>query len=171
MAMLWKSRKTESMTPIPSPEPSRPAFSALTTVPAPSLAAPSKAVHESTICQGQSFKGFFSGDGSIFVDGGFAGNIDMPNGCVTVGAHGHVSDGLSVCINAREIVVIGSIAGNIAAADRVDIRATGRLVGNVSAGRICIADGAFFKGDIDLRRIDPKPVSSAVVRISEAARA
>jgi len=171
MAMLWKTGNTESNAPSPAPEAIRPASSTLTTVPAPPPAAVPRAVHESTISQGQSFKGLFSGDGSLFVDGTLVGNIDMPNGRVTVGAHGHVSDGLSVCINAREIVVIGSIAGNISASDRVEIRASGRLTGNVSTNRISIADGAYFKGDIDLRRTDPKPVSSVTARIAEAAYA
>jgi len=167
MAMLWKPGKTESNTPPAEAFP--PAFSALTTVPSPSPAVSSKAVHETTICQGQAFKGLLSGDGSVFVDGGFAGKIDMPDGRVTVGVHGHVADGLSICINAREIVVIGSVAGNIAAVDRVEILATGRLVGNVSAGRISIADGAYFKGDIDLRRTDPKTVSSVTAMIFKSA--
>jgi len=77
-----------------------------------------------------------------------------------VGENGNVTDGLSVCINAREIVVIGKIHGNISACDRVEIRAQGHLTGNIATGRISIADGAFFRGDIDLRNAQRKPAIS-----------
>ena len=84
------------------------------------------------------------------------GNINLPDSRVTVGPNGKVSDGLSVCINAREIVIMGKIRGNILASDRVEIRSEGWLTGNVSTGRISISEGAFFKGDIDLRTPQPK---------------
>lgn len=84
------------------------------------------------------------------------GNINLPHGCVTVGENGHVSDGFSVCITAREIVIIGKVHGNIDASDRVEISAQGHLTGNIVTGRIKIADGAFFKGDIELRNAQSK---------------
>jgi cytoskeletal protein CcmA (bactofilin family) len=55
-------------------------------------------------------------------------------------------------INAREIVVLGKVRGNLTASDRVDIRSDGSLTGDVIAARISIEDGAFFKGGIDIRK-------------------
>jgi cytoskeletal protein CcmA (bactofilin family) len=55
-------------------------------------------------------------------------------------------------INAREIVVLGKVRGNLTASDRVDIRSDGSLTGDVVAARISIEDGAFFKGGIDIRK-------------------
>jgi cytoskeletal protein CcmA (bactofilin family) len=67
---------------------------------------------------------------------------------VTVGRNGVVSAN----INAREIVVLGKVRGNLTASDRVDIRSDGSLTGDVIAARISIEDGAFFKGGIDIRK-------------------
>jgi cytoskeletal protein CcmA (bactofilin family) len=55
-------------------------------------------------------------------------------------------------VNAREIVIIGKVKGNLVASDRVDIRNEGSLTGDVVAQRISIEDGAFFKGGIDIRK-------------------
>ena len=64
---------------------------------------------------------------------------------------------VTASINAREIVVLGKVKGNVTATDRVDIRAEGALTGDVAAARISIEDGAFFKGGIDIRKPDSKP--------------
>jgi cytoskeletal protein CcmA (bactofilin family) len=58
-------------------------------------------------------------------------------------------------------VVLGKLRGNVAASDRVDIRAEGSLTGDVAAARISIEDGAFFKGGIDIRKADAKPAGQA----------
>ena len=64
---------------------------------------------------------------------------------------------LSANINAREIVVLGKVRGNLTASDRVDIRSDGSLTGDVVAARISIEDGAFFKGGIDIRKAGQAP--------------
>ena len=67
---------------------------------------------------------------------------------MTIGRNGVVAAN----INAREIVVLGKVRGNLTASDRVDIRSDGSLTGDVIAARISIEDGAFFKGGIDIRK-------------------
>ena len=62
-------------------------------------------------------------------------------------------------ISAREVVVLGEVRGNIDASDRVDIRSEGSLTGDVTAGRITIGEGAYFKGGIDIRKADAKAPS------------
>ncbi len=54
--------------------------------------------------------------------------------------------------------ILGKVRGNVSATDRVDIRAEGALTGDVAAARISIEDGAFFKGGIDIRKSEAKPV-------------
>ncbi len=68
-------------------------------------------------------------------------------------------------ITAREIVILGKIRGNVSASDRVDIRAEGSLTGDVTAARISIEDGAFFKGGIDIRKAEAK--STAIQTVPE----
>ncbi len=64
-------------------------------------------------------------------------------------------------MTAREVVVMGKVRGNVSATDRVDVRAEGALSGDVSAARISIEDGAFFKGGIDIRKADGKAAQPA----------
>ena len=81
------------------------------------------------------------------------GSINLAGNRVTVGRNGVVSAN----INAREIVVLGKVRGNLTASDRVDIRSDGSLTGDVVAARISIEDGAYFKGGIDIRKAGQKP--------------
>jgi cytoskeletal protein CcmA (bactofilin family) len=93
-------------------------------------------------------KGEVSGSESLYIDGRVEGSINLPGNRVTVGRNGIVNAN----VNAREIVVIGKLKGNLNASDRVDIRNEGSLTGDVVAQRISIEDGAFFKGGIDIRK-------------------
>ncbi|HOR37139.1 MAG TPA: polymer-forming cytoskeletal protein [Polyangiaceae bacterium] len=53
-------------------------------------------------------------------------------------------------VSAASVVVSGSVTGDVQAVDRVDLQSTGRLVGDVKAARLTIADGASFKGNVDM---------------------
>jgi cytoskeletal protein CcmA (bactofilin family) len=117
-------------------------------------------------------KGEVTGSESLYIDGRVEGSINLAGNRVTVGRNGVVSAN----INAREIVVLGKVRGNLTASDRVDIRSDGSLTGDVVAARISIEDGAFFKGGIDIRKAgqkangeEAKPASSATEAV--AARA
>jgi cytoskeletal protein CcmA (bactofilin family) len=110
---------------------------------------------QAVIGKGLIIKGEISGSESLFIDGKVEGGIQLPGNRVTVGANGQViGANASICITAREIVVMGKIQGNVVASDRVDIRAEGALSGDVTASRISIEDGAYFKGGIDIRKTD-----------------
>jgi len=108
---------------------------------------------QATIGKGLFIKGEITGSESLFIDGKIEGSINLPGNRLTVGRNGQVS----ASITAREIVVLGKVRGNVSATDRVDIRAEGALTGDVSAARISIEDGAFFKGGIDIRKPESKP--------------
>jgi cytoskeletal protein CcmA (bactofilin family) len=97
-------------------------------------------------------KGEINGSESLFIDGKVEGSVNLPGNRVTIGRNGQVAAN----INAREIVVLGKVRGNVSATDRVDIRAEGSLSGDVAAARISIEDGAFFKGGIDIRKPEGK---------------
>ena len=153
---MWKNPNQN-----PIPEPPRPA------TPPPAPAEPVRPVaagnDQSTIGKGLFIKGEISGAESLFVDGKVEGAINLPANRVTVGRNGQVAAN----ITAREVVILGKIRGNVSASDRVDIRAEGALNGDVSAARISIEDGAFFKGGIDIKKpekhekLDAKPVVEA----------
>ena len=153
---MWKPSQPGPVPPSPAPEPPRPAPPAQAFESAGRSAVPSG--DQATIGKGLFFKGEITGAESLFVDGKVEGTINLPGNRVTVGRNGQVAAN----ITAREIVVLGKVRGNVSASDRVDIRAEGSLSGDVSAARISIEDGAFFKGGIDIRKPEPKlPASPA----------
>lgn len=151
---MWKPSQPASITHSHAPEPARPAAPAATheSIGRAPIAAPGD---QATIGKGLFIKGEITGTESLYIDGKVEGSINLPGNRVTVGRNGQVA----ASINAREIVVLGKIRGNVSSSDRVDIRAEGALTGDVSAARISIEDGAFFKGGIDIRK--PEGKSSA----------
>jgi len=151
---MWKPSQSGSVTPNFTPEPVRPAPAVPTSDAARARVLPT-AGDQATIGKGMVIKGEITGTESLFIDGKVEGSINLPGNRVTVGQHGQVAASMAVCITAREIVVMGKIHGNVSATDRVEIRAEGALTGDVSAARISIEDGAFFKGGIDIRKSEP----------------
>jgi cytoskeletal protein CcmA (bactofilin family) len=103
---------------------------------------------QATIGKSLVIKGEVTGSESLYIDGRVEGSINLAGNRVTIGRNGVVAAN----INAREIVVLGKVRGNITASDRVDIRSDGSLTGDVVAARISIEDGAYFKGGIDIRK-------------------
>ncbi|HVZ83688.1 MAG TPA: polymer-forming cytoskeletal protein [Terracidiphilus sp.] len=146
---MWKPNQTGPASPSLTPEPQRPAAPATPAFEPARPATPSAATGEqATIGKGLFIKGEITGSESLYIDGKIEGTINLPGNRLTVGRNGQVN----AAINAREIVVLGKVKGNVSATDRVDIRAEGALTGDVAAARISIEDGAFFKGGIDIKK-------------------
>jgi cytoskeletal protein CcmA (bactofilin family) len=152
---------------------SEPATTATTTTAAPRPVATTTA-DQATIGKSLVIKGEVTGSESLYIDGRVEGSINLSGNRVTVGRNGVVAAN----INAREIVVLGKVRGNLTASDRVDIRSDGSLTGDVVAARISIEDGAFFKGGIDIRKAgqkangeETKPASSSASSETTAAAA
>jgi cytoskeletal protein CcmA (bactofilin family) len=110
--------------------------------------APANGADPATIGKSLQIKGEVIGSESLYIDGNVEGTIILPDSRVTVSRDALVSAN----ITAREVVVLGKVSGNIYASDRVDIRSEGSLTGDVTAGRITIGEGAYFKGGIDIRK-------------------
>src|SRR5262245_39642445 len=99
----------------------------------------------SVVGAGLIIEGEFTSDEPVLVDGTVKGTLSTSE-AVSVGADGIVEadvEGLAVSI-------AGELTGNVAASPRVDIQAGGRLVGDVKANRLTIADGASFRGNVDM---------------------
>jgi cytoskeletal protein CcmA (bactofilin family) len=139
------SSGSEPTRPVSTPTPT--SISEPTPVSAPRNATLNTA-DQATIGKSLVIKGEVTGSESLYIDGRVEGSINLAGNRVTVGRNGVVNAN----INAREIVVLGKVRGNLAASDRVDIRTEGSLTGDVVAQRISIEDGAYFKGGIDIRK-------------------
>jgi cytoskeletal protein CcmA (bactofilin family) len=121
---------------------------------------------QATIGKSLVIKGEVTGSESLYIDGRVEGSINLSGNRVTVGRNGVVAAN----INAREIVVLGKVRGNLTASDRVDIRSDGSLTGDVVAARISIEDGAFFKGGIDIRKPNAEAKPAAPAPAAEPAK-
>jgi cytoskeletal protein CcmA (bactofilin family) len=93
-------------------------------------------------------KGELSGSEDLQIDGQVTGSIELANYQLTVGASGKVQAN----VNAKKVVISGTVKGNIHAVDNVTISKSGSLVGDVVVAGIIIEDGAYFKGSIDIQR-------------------
>ena len=152
---MWKPTN-QPQTPARPAEPERPTTStpsapvmasAEPTSPRP-VSTTTTTADQATIGKSLVIKGEVTGSESLYIDGRVEGSINLAGNRVTIGRNGVVAAN----INAREIVVLGKVRGNLTASDRVDIRSDGSLTGDVIAARISIEDGAFFKGGIDIRK-------------------
>ena len=103
-------------------------------------------------------RGDLSGKEDLLIEGQFEGTISLHEHCLTVGPHGQVK----AEIHARQVVIQGTVNGNVTARERVEIRKSGNVVGDLVAAAIAIEDGAYFKGSIDILREPAQEVASAV---------
>jgi cytoskeletal protein CcmA (bactofilin family) len=104
-----------------------------------------------------SIKGDLTGNEDIVVEGTVEGKIDLPNNQLTVGANGTVR----AEVNAKGIVVIGRVSGNVNGSERVEIQATGIVEGDVVAPKLIVAEGAVVNGSI---RMSKKPGSGETAK-------
>ena len=106
--------------------PSAPAMTSTASEPAPSRPVTTTTADQATIGKSLVIKGEVTGSESLYIDGRVEGSINLSGNRVTVGRNGVVAAN----INAREIVVLGKVRGNLTASDRVDIRSDGSLTGD-----------------------------------------
>jgi cytoskeletal protein CcmA (bactofilin family) len=103
-------------------------------------------------------KGEIHGREDLTIDGEVEGTVELQEHRLTIGTHGKVN----ATVKAREIVVLGSLHGNVETRDKVEIRKEAKLVGDIRTARIVIEDGAYFKGTVDIIRAEtPKPQAVA----------
>ncbi|MBI1940544.1 MAG: polymer-forming cytoskeletal protein [Acidobacteria bacterium] len=103
-------------------------------------------------------RGDLSGKEDLLVEGQFEGTISLQEHCLTIGPHGQVK----AEIHARQVIIQGSVNGNITAGEKIEIRKSGNVVGDLVAAAIAIEDGAYFKGSIDILREQPQEMARAL---------
>ena len=159
--MLWgkKPQATTSETPVPAsvspaiPEVNEPMTDTIRKEPA------SMASHQAQTIMGRSviLRGDLSGGEDLLIEGQLEGTINLEDHCLTVGQNGRVT----AEIHARQVVILGSVQGNITAGEKIDIRKSGHVVGDLVSAGIAIEEGAYFKGSIDILRgeapAEPRP--------------
>jgi cytoskeletal protein CcmA (bactofilin family) len=104
-------------------------------------------------------KGEICGDGDLLIDGSVEGLIQLDERKLTVGATAK----LTADIVAGEVVVYGSVQGNIRATDRIEIKKEGSVNGDLITPQIMIEDGAYFKGSIEIERSAEKEADKNIL--------
>jgi cytoskeletal protein CcmA (bactofilin family) len=97
-------------------------------------------------------KGELSCGEDLYIDGQVEGTIDPKGNRLTVGPNGRVKAN----VNASAVVVQGKLEGSIQASDRVDLKQSAVVTGDIAAQRISIDEGAYFKGRVNIQREAPK---------------
>ncbi len=93
-------------------------------------------------------KGELSANEDLVIEGQFDGTVNLEDHCLTVGANGKVK----AEIQARQVVIYGTVNGNVSAREKIDVRRTGNVTGDLTSASISIEEGAYFKGSIDIVR-------------------
>jgi cytoskeletal protein CcmA (bactofilin family) len=104
-----------------------------------------------------SIKGDLTGNEDIAIEGRVEGKVDLPAGQLTIGANGTVKGE----VNAKAVVVIGRVAGNVIGSERVEIQATGVVEGDVQSPKLVVAEGAQLNGAIKMGSGSKGAASSA----------
>jgi cytoskeletal protein CcmA (bactofilin family) len=95
-----------------------------------------------------SIRGTIISRGDVYLNGEVEGKVEAVNSTVTVGPNAKVIANL----DAKKVVVVGNVEGNIKATEVIEMQKTGMVTGDITTARIAIEDGAFFKGSVNIVR-------------------
>jgi cytoskeletal protein CcmA (bactofilin family) len=147
---MWREKKTRSAVPLevqraaPPPPPRMETPMNETTAKVPSTTPPSQ--RQTVLGRSVVLKGELSANEDLLIEGQFEGTISLEEQCLTVGAEGQVK----AEVRARQVVILGTITGKVVAREKVEIRRSGHLLGDLTAGAVAIEEGAYFKGSMDI---------------------
>lgn len=128
--------------------------------PSPAPAAPAAPTHQAhdvrhqierdkvNIGKSVVIKGELSGSEDLTIEGNVEGRIDLRENVLTIGPNGKIK----AEVFAKIVVVLGEVSGNVTASEKVDIRDNGSVDGDIASPRVAIAEGAHFRGSVDMQR-------------------
>jgi cytoskeletal protein CcmA (bactofilin family) len=146
---MWK--RDEAVKPTNQPTPAAPV---VPTAPASSAsAAPrpdSGRIERDLVNIGKSvvIKGELSGSEDLTIEGHVEGKIELKDNVLTIGPNGRIK----AAVFSKAVIVLGEVNGNIAASEKVDIRDGGSVDGDIVSPKVAIAEGAHFRGSVDMQR-------------------
>lgn len=109
-------------------------------------------------------KGELEGSEDLTIEGQVEGKIELRDHTLTIGHGGRIK----AQVFAKSVVVCGELVGNINASENVEIRDSGTVDGDVVSPRVAIADGAHFRGSIDMQRKGAAPAKGAAAALEAA---
>jgi cytoskeletal protein CcmA (bactofilin family) len=117
-------------------------------------------------------KGELNGSEDLTIEGHVEGTIQLRDHVLTIGPNGRIK----AQVFAKAVIVLGEVTGNVTASDKVDIRDNGSVDGDIISPRVAIAEGAHFRGSVDMQRKSgptaaPKPGPQAAAAQNQPAQA
>jgi cytoskeletal protein CcmA (bactofilin family) len=153
---MWK--RDDAVKPTP---PAGPGPAPVQTVNTPPAAEPVRTVSDrgtererTTVNIGKSvvIKGELSGSEDLTIEGQVEGKIELRQNVLTIGANARIK----AQVFAKSVIILGEVTGNVTASEKVDIRDNGSVDGDIASPRVAIAEGAHFRGSIDMQRTGAK---------------
>jgi cytoskeletal protein CcmA (bactofilin family) len=150
---MWKPTRKEDDTPMPTQESSSTSSANPTPLARPTepMRGEMRSADVATIGKSVVVKGELSGSEDLYVDGQVEGSIALRGQSLTIGPNGRVRAN----VEARNVIIHGQVDGNVSASERVELRKSASLTGDITTARIAIDDGAYFKGTIDIQKSEP----------------
>jgi cytoskeletal protein CcmA (bactofilin family) len=144
---MWK--RDEAVRPPSGQQPAAPQ-PPVAAAPVPSPRPEMRQPMEATVNIGKSviIKGELNGSEDLTIDGHVEGKIELRDHILTIGANGKIK----AQVFAKAVIVLGEVTGNVTATDKVDIRDAGSVDGDIVSPRVAIAEGAHFRGSVDMQR-------------------
>lgn len=93
-------------------------------------------------------KGELNGSEDLTIEGHVEGTIQLRDHVLTIGPNGKIK----AQVFAKSVIVLGEVTGNVTASEKVDIRDNGSVDGDIISPRVAIAEGAHFRGSVDMQR-------------------
>jgi cytoskeletal protein CcmA (bactofilin family) len=93
-------------------------------------------------------KGELNGSEDLTIEGHVEGKIELKDHVLTIGPNGKIK----AQVHAKSVIVLGEVNGNVTATEKVDIRDGGSVDGDIVSPRVAIAEGAHFRGTVDMQR-------------------
>jgi cytoskeletal protein CcmA (bactofilin family) len=136
--------------PAPAPATPAPSPAAEAARPQPITSVDTHRGLEKTVNIGKSviIKGELNGSEDLTIEGAVEGKIELRQNVLTIGPNGKIK----AAVFAKSVVILGEVTGNVTATEKVDIRDNGSVDGDIAAPRVAIAEGAHFRGSIDMQR-------------------
>lgn len=112
-------------------------------------------------------KGELTGSEDLTIEGHVEGKIELRQNVLTIGPNGKIK----AQVFAKSVVILGEVTGNVTATEKVDLRDNGSVDGDIAAPRVAIAEGAHFRGSIDMQRTGANATATAKPAAAPAANA
>lgn len=144
---MWK--RDEAVRPPAATAPGAPPPSA----PEPTTSRPTLERDMVNIGKSVIIKGELSGSEDLTIEGTVEGKIELRQNVLTIGPNAKIK----AQVFAKSVIVQGEVHGNITATEKVDLRESGSMDGDVVAPRVAISEGAHFRGSIDMQKAGAKP--------------